>query len=190
MHQQGVALSLDTTSSEKGTTMKVLVYALLSIWIFSSSMAQAFTRNEAQACAQKLLDAYNTRTYPRDNLAIDAIVQSAFGPIFRTFSESEKTLALEVGEQHIQESFTKPSGKYRYWDLEVTAVEKSKTGYRVIGYVSVQTPSASGRYNFLALVGKKGCQIRQVRVADVVTLVDQLKNYLSSDSRINHLFKS
>jgi hypothetical protein len=165
----------------------VFVFAFMN---FGASETKAFTLQDAQVCADKLLDAYNSKTYPRNLLAIESIVATAFGTSHRFFSASDVNLALTVGEEHIQESFTEPTGKYKYQGLVVETVEKTNSGYRVKGVVVVTSPKANGRYSFLALVTGEGCKVRQVRIADVMTLVDQLKKSLGSDPRVKRLFDS
>ena len=158
--------------------------------MLSPSQVYGLSVSQAQVCADKLLEAYNNKTYPRKLLAVDAIVGTAFGGIFKSFTPTENKLALEVGEIHIQESFTEPSGNYKYWDLVVATSEKTgkENEYRVEGMVSVTSPKAKGRYTFLALVLTPGCKVRQVRIADIMTLVDKLKASLASDSRVRKLF--
>ena len=122
---------------------------------------------------------------------MESIVINAFGRVFQTFNKVEQALALTIGEKYIEESFTKPSGKYRYQDLIVTAVEATKGGgHRVLGEVTVSSPKGSGRYSFLALVTSAGCKVRQVRVADIMTLVNQLQESLKNDPRLKKLYKS
>jgi hypothetical protein len=169
--------------------LKLLIVALL---FFSTPIAtQAFTVGDAQKCADTLLSAYNNKTYPRKLLAVESIVITAFGKVFQTFNPDEINLALAIGEKYIEESFTKPSGKYRYQDLVVTAVEATKDGgHRVLGEVTVNSPKGNGRYSFLALVTSAGCKVRQVRVADIMTLVNQLQDSLKNDPRLKKLYKS
>jgi len=149
----------------------------------------AFSVKEAQICADKLLSAYNGKTYPRKLLAIENIVSTAFGPPYRSFSEAEIALAQSVGEQHIRESFTESTGKYKYKDLVVSQVEATKNGYRALGEVTVISPKGNGRYSFLALVIGENCKVYQVRIADVMTLVGSLQALLENDPRVRSIYK-
>lgn len=168
---------------------RIITVLLLTLSINTSS-AGAFTTEEAQVCADKLLKAYNKKTYPKNLLALENIVATAFGGIYRSFTKSEIKLAQSVGEELIRESFTRPSGEYRYWDLVVETTEKTdkELEYRVNGTVSVAWPKGTGNYSFLALVFTPGCKVRQVRIADVMTLVNQVQTALAKDSRVRELF--
>lgn len=161
------------------------------MFILTPASVQAFTEAEAQVCADKLLAAYNNKTYPRKLLAVEKIVRKAFGGSYNSLSETQIALAQDVGEEYLRTSFTEPTGQYRYWDLVVEKVEKTKSdpGFRVIGEVSVQSPKGSGRYSFLALVTTEGCKVHQVRVADIMTLIDALKASLGSDTRLIGIYK-
>jgi hypothetical protein len=167
-----------------------IALALLATLLVPVS-ANAFTTAEAQVCADKLLTAYNNKTYPKKLLAIEQIVRKAFGGSFRGLKEPERSLALTVGEEYLRTSFTEPSGEYQYWDLIVESVEVTtdNPGFRVLGEVNVKTPKRTGRFSFLALVTTEGCRVYQVRIADVMTLIDALKASLGSDKRLNRIYK-
>ncbi len=123
-------------------------------------------------------------------MALDNISTNAYGPNYRSFSNCDKKRAHDVAKEHIKESFTRATGNYRYSNLLVTKVEKTKNGYRVIGEVEVTSPKGNGRYSFLALVKTPGCQVYQVRIADIITMIDELKTELARDVRVNKdLFK-
>lgn len=170
---------------------KSLIAVTLLITLLVAVPAQAFTKAEAQVCADKLLTAYNNKIYPKKLMAIKKIVQKAFGVSFKGLKEPELSLALTVGEEYLRTSFTEPSGAYQYWDLVVESVEVTTgyPGFRVLGEVNVKTPKRSGRYSFLALVTAEGCRVYQVRIADVMTLIDALKTSLGADKRLNHIYK-
>ncbi|MBY0537778.1 hypothetical protein K2P47_00075 [Patescibacteria group bacterium] len=167
-----------------------IALVLISTLLVPAS-AQAFTTAEAQVCADKLLTAYNNKTYPKKLLAVEKIIQKAIGGNYRSLTGTDLALAQSVGEEYLRTSFTEPSGEYQYWDLVVEAVEVTinDPGFRVLGEVNVKSPKGSGRYSFLALVTTEGCRVYQVRVADVMTLIDALKTSLGSDKRLNRIYK-
>jgi hypothetical protein len=168
------------------------IIALVLSILLSPVAAKAFNVTEAQRCADTLLTAYNQKTYPRKLLALEKIIQKAFGGSFRTLSKTQVALAFEVGEEYLRTSFTAPSGQYQYWDLIVEKVEQTTNdpGFRVLGQVTVKSPKGNGRYSFLALVTSEGCKVHQVRIADVMTLIDALKLSLGNDTRLKSIFKN
>jgi ABC-type transporter MlaC component len=169
--------------------MRRFVTALAFLVVVSTQAAHAFSVNEAQICADKLLSAYNSKTYPHKLLAVEAIVAKVFGGVYRTFTPKEIALAQAVGEEYIRESFTNPSGAYQYADLVVTSVETTGSGgYRVLGEVTVNSPKGNGRFSFLALTTSAGCKVHQVRVADIMTLIDALKSSIANDVRVRDLY--
>lgn len=170
---------------------KRVVMAVMLILALAPVSAQAFTVAEAQVCADKLLAAYNNKYYPRKLLAVDKIIRKAFGRGFDSLSKKQTDLALVVGEEYLRTSFTEPTGQYKYWNLVVEKVEATSEnpGFRVLGEVNVKSPKGSDRYSFLALVTAEGCKVHQVRVADIMTLIDALKASLGGDSRLNGIYK-
>lgn len=162
------------------------------MFIVTPASVQAFTEAEAQICADELLAAYNNKTYPRKLLAVEKIVRKAFGGSYNSLSKAQIALAQDIGEEYLRTSFTEPTGKYQYRDLVVEEVEETKSdpGFRVKGEVTVKSPKGNGRYSFLALVTTEGCKVHQVRVAEIMTLIDALKESLGSDVRLNGIYQN
>lgn len=150
----------------------------------------AFTVAEAQSCADRLLQSYNDKVYPQQLLAVENIVTTVFGSVRNSLNLEQKEYTLNVGQEHIRESFTSPTKTYFYSDLAVETVTKTdKDGeYKVEGAVTVKTPEETERYTFMALVLTPGCKVRQVRIDDWVTMINRLRETISKDPRVAHLF--
>lgn len=159
----------------------ILLIIYLSV-AFTTTRADALSVTAAQVCADELLNAYNERRFPRQFLAIEALTSRAFGSGYQNLNESDKEAAIAATTRVLRDSFENPTGKYRYRDLEVTIVEKTKQGnFRIIGEVYITSPQYTGYGSFLALTSGS-CQIFQVRIEDVATLDGQLRQMLRNDS--------
>ena len=151
--------------------MRLLLITLLLTTMFFGNQGQALTVATAQACANELLSAYNERRFPRKFLAVESITSRAFGTTFRQLTNTQREKAIETGTRLLRESFEKPSGDYRYRDLQVSDVEKTGKGnFRIIGNVHITSPIFTGVGTFLALT-TESCQIYQADCAKCCCLI-------------------
>ncbi len=162
--------------------MRLILLIIYFSVAFVATKADALSVSAAQVCANELLNAYNERRFPGQFLAIEALTSRAFGSGFKSLNQSEKETAIEATTRVLRDSFENPTGKYRYRDLVVAFVEKTKQGnFRIIGEVHITSPMYTGYGSFLALTSGS-CQIFQVRIEDVATLDGQLRQMLRNDS--------
>lgn len=152
--------------------------------------ANALTIAEAQVCADRILTAYNKKNYPEEFLAVGAITSRAFGAIYRSFlgSGTQKETADAVALELLRSSFEAPSGQYRYKNLQVDRVERKEKGYQATGEVYIESPKYTGTASFTALVEKTGCQVYQVRIAEIYALDLELRRLLQADPRTTTFF--
>lgn len=165
------------------------VLACLLCLFISTNRVEALTVADAQACANKILRAYNQKTYPGTSLAVEDITSRAFGALYRGLLLKIKAVADAVALELLRSSFEEPSGLYKYKDLVVEFVEPTDTGYRVLGEVYITSPKYSGPASFTALLKKSGCKVYQVRIAEIYALDIQLREMLMKDERVRKLFE-
>lgn len=165
------------------------VLACLLCLFISTNRVEALTVADAQVCANKILRAYNKKTYPGTSLAVEDITSRAYGVLYRALLPKMKKVADDVALKLLQSSFTEPSGLYKYKDLIVEYVEPTDKGYRALGEVYIISPKYSGPASFTALLKKSGCKVYQVRIAEIYALDIQLRDMLTKDERTRKFFE-
>ncbi len=165
---------------------RLTLLVVLGLWPFA---AGALTVKEAQACADKLFGAYERREYPKSLLDVPSIISRSYGSAYRSMSRSEKQLADQVAEEHLIDSFVKPTGQYSYEHVKVKRVEPLKHGFRADGVVWIRSPKYTGEASFTALLGSDTCSIYQVRILELYALDLALRLFLKDDLRVQRFLR-
>jgi len=167
--------------------MKKILVPIVLAWLVATP-TNALTTAEAQQCANRLLDAYNTKNYPAETLLIEVITSRTFGVTYRSMSDYEKINAREAIILALRKSFEKPTGKYQYKNMLVKSVENTRNGFRIRGDVFLSSPKYTGPITFMVLV-YPGCKIEQARIGDIYSLDTTLREILKKEARWRNLLK-
>ena len=160
---------------------KMFVFIVLA-WLLMTNATSALTITEAQKCSDRLLEAYNSRSYPGKMLMLEAITQRTFGMLYRSMTNQEKAEATRATKRVLRESFEHPTGQYQYKDLVVGPVETTKHGFRINGTVHITSPKYTGTASFMALV-YPGCKVEQARIGNIYALDIALREMLKKESK-------
>jgi len=169
--------------------MRKMFVLIVLVWSLMATTVNTLTTTEAQECANRLLNAYNSRVYPAKMLAIEAIASRVFGRLYRSMSAIEKAEAIKATKQVLRESFEDQTGQYQYKDLKIVeSVEITNHGFRINGSVHISSPKYVGQASFLALV-YPGCMIEQARIGDIYALDSSLREILRRQRRWKDLLR-
>lgn len=162
---------------------------LMLALVLTPVSATALSLQEAQTCADKVLQAYNTKEYPSGYLDEVALIRSAYGPVIRSLSTTEVKQALDHGLRILKESFTDPSGDWQYDNVRIASVSVYKSNnIRAEGTMFIESRKHTGTVNFYALSRPGSCLIYQVRIEEIYTLHTELRKLLRADRQARKVF--
>lgn len=161
--------------------LKYLVLVLGLVVATTTASAGDMSRSEAQACANRLLQAYNTRVYPTGLLDERRIIARTYGSTYRSLTKQVRARADQIALDELKDSFINPTGKYEYSNLVIDTVTRNSRGLRADGQVHLVSPKYTGPVHFTALTVGNQCKIYQVRLGELYSLDTSLRAVVLQD---------
>ncbi|MAZ30354.1 hypothetical protein CL655_03680 [bacterium] len=155
--------------------------------------AEAFTREQAQQCAEALLGIYVDRRNPLPFLDINGLTETALGANNRDLLPRQRDLARRVATELIPGEFAEAT-RFTFSSPTIRNVdERNSGGWTAHGVVDVIDTEENRRFlnaSVLAIVTSASpCRVRQVRIGEIRTLTAIVRSMLRSDRRTRSFFR-